>query len=149
LLEQAVAEVEARQLLWQHVTALRALVLGQREAGRLEDALATAGRALRLARERAQRGEEAALLRARGEIRLDMESGDLEVALADVREALALARQLGLRPLASRCHFDCARLLRRLGQSAQAAGHLSEALAGFRDLAMTEWQRRAEAESGR
>ena len=78
-----------------------------------------------------------------------MPSGDLEAAREEIEAALGLARELGLRPLASRCHFDCARLLRRLGQSAQAAGHLSEALAAFRDLAMTEWQRRAEAESGR
>ncbi|MGH7391030.1 MAG: AAA family ATPase [Candidatus Rokuibacteriota bacterium] len=149
LLELAVTEVEARHLVWQHVPTLGALGEGRLRAGFFDEAATVATRALTLARERAQRGEEASALRLLGEIALARDSADLEEAVRNVRDALTLATSLGLTPLAGRCHLDYGKLLRRAGKHHDAATHLSAALTVFRDLEMTLWLRRAEAEVGR
>src|SRR5262249_20271415 len=73
-------------------------------ANRIEDASECADRALRLTRERGQRGHEAWALRLLGEIG-SHHGADVATADAHYGAAMALASDLGMRPLAAHCHL--------------------------------------------
>ncbi|HSF02570.1 MAG TPA: hypothetical protein VLA62_06150, partial [Solirubrobacterales bacterium] len=72
-------------------------------AGRRDDALAVARRALDLARRQKERGNEAWVLRLLGEIAAQADPPDPESAQAHYSQALARADELGMRPLAAHC----------------------------------------------
>jgi len=72
---------------------------------------------------------------------------DLERARGHHAEALALAGELGMRPLAARCHLGLGRLARRAGDAAGADKHLGEARALFEEMAMTFWLERLHLDS--
>jgi tetratricopeptide (TPR) repeat protein len=112
-------------------------------ADRAEDALALAGRALILARDRGQRGHEAAALRLLGEITARRDPP--EHADGHYRDALALAEELGMRPLVAHCHLGLDKLYRRMGTREQAQEHLATATTLYRDMGMTYWLEQAEA----
>jgi tetratricopeptide (TPR) repeat protein len=115
-------------------------------ADRIDDAVTFAGRALRLARERGQRGYEAWALHLLGEIAAhpgSLNSGDSE---GHYRAALALAGELGMRPLVAHCHLGLGKLYRRMGQREQAHEHLTTATPMYREMDMRYWLEQAEAD---
>jgi class 3 adenylate cyclase/tetratricopeptide (TPR) repeat protein len=65
---------------------------------------------------------------------------------AHYREALALAQPRGMRPLVAHCHLGLGKLSRRTGQGEQAREHLTTATAMYRQMGMTYWLEKAEAE---
>jgi len=62
------------------------------------------------------------------------------------REALTLAEELGMRPLNAHCHFGLGKLHRGTGQRQQAQEHLTTATTMYREMGMTYWLEKAEAE---
>ena len=113
-------------------------------AGRLEDALELAERALTFARESGQRGDEAWALRLLGEVTARRDPP--EHADGHYRDALALAEELGMRPLVAHCHLGLGKLYRRTGKREQAQKHVATATTMYRDMGMTYWLEQAEAE---
>jgi class 3 adenylate cyclase/tetratricopeptide (TPR) repeat protein len=113
-------------------------------ANRLEDALELAGRALTLARESGQRGHEAWALRLLGDVTARRDPP--EHADGPYRDALALAEELGMRPLIAHCHLGLGKLYRRTDKREQAQEHLAIATTMYRDMGMTYWLEKAEAE---
>jgi hypothetical protein len=59
---------------------------------------------------------------------------------------LARADALGMRPVVAHCHLGLAKLYRRPDRREQAREHLTTATALYRDMAMTYWLQKAEAE---
>jgi tetratricopeptide (TPR) repeat protein len=82
-------------------------------AGRREDALEVARRALELAHRQKERGNEAWILRLLGEIAAHADPPDLESAQARYTQALAIAEPRGMRPLVAHCHLGLGKLYRR------------------------------------
>jgi tetratricopeptide (TPR) repeat protein len=111
-------------------------------AGRLEDALEAAGRALTLARERGQRGYEAWALRLLGEVTARRDPP--EHAAGHYRDALALAEELGVRPLVAHCLLGLGKLSRRTGKRQEAQEHLAAATTMYREMDMRFWLEQAE-----
>jgi class 3 adenylate cyclase/tetratricopeptide (TPR) repeat protein len=73
--------------------------------------------------------------------RFDANSGE-----AHYRNALALAEPRGMRPLVAHCHLGLGKLYRRTGKREQAQEHLTTATAMYREMGMTYWLEKAEAE---
>jgi tetratricopeptide (TPR) repeat protein len=89
---------------------------------------------------------EAWVLRLLGEITTHADPPDHESAQAHYRQALARADELGLRPLAAHCHLGLGKLYRRVGKREQAQEHLTTATTIYREMEMTYWLEKAEAE---
>jgi class 3 adenylate cyclase/tetratricopeptide (TPR) repeat protein len=73
--------------------------------------------------------------------------------LADIRgaseyyiSALALAETLEVRPLVARCHAGLVIACRRAGERQQAEDHFTTAVSMYREMGMTYWLEKAEAE---
>jgi class 3 adenylate cyclase/tetratricopeptide (TPR) repeat protein len=146
LLERAVEATTAM-----HVVAGASLILGQLGhvylvAGHEDDAAKAAGHAVELARQRQERGWEAAGLRILGDIHSQRDTPEVDPAEAAYRQAIAIAAELGMRPLVARCHLGLGTLSRRCGQSPSAREHLTIASALFREMEMHAWAARAGAE---
>jgi hypothetical protein len=62
------------------------------------------------------------------------------------REALALADERGMRPLVAHCHLGLGTLYRRTGDGAKAQEHLTTAATMYREMGMTYWMEKAQAE---
>jgi transcriptional regulator with AAA-type ATPase domain/tetratricopeptide (TPR) repeat protein len=116
-------------------------------AGRLDEADETARRALLMAREKGERGHEAYALHLLGEVATRRTPGDADTADAAFRQAWALAEELSMRPLLAHCHVSRARLECRAGRTASARQLFGAATAAFRELEMSFWLERAEAEA--
>jgi tetratricopeptide (TPR) repeat protein len=114
-------------------------------AGRAQEAWATAQRAVELADQRSEQGWKAWTLRTLGDIAATQETS-AESADAHYRSALALADQCGMRPLAAHCHLGISKLYWRTGKREQAREHLTTATAMYREMGMTNWLEKAEAE---
>jgi class 3 adenylate cyclase/tetratricopeptide (TPR) repeat protein len=76
--------------------------------------------------------------------RFDAESGEVHY-----HEALALAEPRGMRPLVAHCHLGLGKLYRRTGKHQQAREHLTTATTMYREMGMTYWLEKAEAEMGK
>jgi tetratricopeptide (TPR) repeat protein len=127
--------------------ALCRLALGEAQAlaGHLEEAHAPTERALRLARERQERGHEAYALRLLGEIAARREPPEGDQAGDHYRQALALSEELGMRPLQAHCHLGLGKLYATIGQRELARAKLSTAIELYRAMDMTFWLPQAEA----
>jgi tetratricopeptide (TPR) repeat protein len=127
--------------------ALCSLPLGEAQmlAGHLEEAHTLAERALALAREYQEQGNEAYALRLLGEIAARRDPSEVELAEAHYRQALALAEDLGMRPLQAHCHRGLGTLYATIGQQEQARAELSAAIVLYRAMDMTFWLPQAEA----
>jgi class 3 adenylate cyclase/tetratricopeptide (TPR) repeat protein len=145
LLEQAAAELHSRGVEAVIRFAIP-LIEGHLLAGRLEEALLLAGRALDSARQRNQPGLQGYALRLLSEIAVRRDPPDFDEAEPRYREALALAEELGLRPLQAHCHLGLGKLYRRLGRADEARAELSAAISMLREMGMTFWLPGAEAE---
>ena len=114
-------------------------------AGRMNDAIRFARRALDLSRNHKERGHEAWALRLLGEIASHPDPPDVETAEAHYRQALALARELGMRPLVAHCHLGLGKLHHRTGDRPKAQEHLTTAATMYREMDMAFWLAQAEA----
>ena len=115
-------------------------------AGQSEDARESANRALAIASSRGERPHE-----ARARLLLGHASayaGGAEAAEAEphYRTALSIAGELGMRPLVAHCHLGLAKLYRRTGTRGQAQEHFATATTMYREMGMTYWLEKAEAE---
>jgi DNA-binding NtrC family response regulator/tetratricopeptide (TPR) repeat protein len=115
-------------------------------AGRLAEASEHARQALDLARDRRQRSFEALALRLLAEVASHRDRFQPGMAEECGRQALALAGELGMRPLVAQCHLDLGKLCRRIGKHEDAKEHLTTATTMFRDMDMTYWLAKLEAE---
>jgi tetratricopeptide (TPR) repeat protein len=115
-------------------------------ADQVEGAQGCADRAVMLTRQRGERGHQAWALRLRGEIASRCDPPDLDQAEGHYRQALALAEELGMRPLVAHCHLGLGKLYRRPSDRAKAEEHLATATAMYREMGMTYWLEKAEAE---
>jgi class 3 adenylate cyclase/tetratricopeptide (TPR) repeat protein len=114
-------------------------------AGRTEDALECAQRALGLSRDHKQRGYQAYALRLLGDVAMRCEPPDLDQAAGHYRQALALAEELAMRPLQAHCHLGLGTLYAKTGEREQARAALSAAIDLYRAMDMTFWLPQAEA----
>jgi len=67
-------------------------------------------------------------------------------AIEAYRDAAAMAERIGMRPLTAHCHFGLGKVYRRTGKPEQAREHLATATRMYREMGMTYWLERAEAE---
>ena len=114
-------------------------------AGRMQEAVQLAGRALALARVHKERGYQAWALRLLGEIAVHQAPLEIEPATQHYRQALALASELGMRPLQAHCHRSLGTLYCQTGQSEQARSELSTAIEMYRNMEMRFWLPETEA----
>jgi tetratricopeptide (TPR) repeat protein len=114
-------------------------------AGRMQEAVQRAGRALTLSRDHKERGHEAWALRLLGEIAAQQTPPEIVPATQHYRQALALAEELGMRPLMAHCHRGLGTLYATTGQREQARAALSTAVEMYRAMEMTFWLPEAEA----
>lgn len=114
-------------------------------AGCLEDALQLAERALVLARDRKERGNQAWTLRLLGEIAAHRHPPDTIQAETIYHQALALATELGMRPLQAHCHLGLGTLYASTGRREQACAALAAAIGLYRAMEMAFWLPQAEA----
>jgi tetratricopeptide (TPR) repeat protein len=117
-------------------------------AGERQDAQRTADTALSLARATGERRTEAETLRVLGTIAAAGGSADPGVAATCYQQGLALASELGMRPCVAHCHLGLSELYRRTGQREQAREHLTTAATMYREMDMTFWLGKADAELG-
>ncbi|HET9855657.1 MAG TPA: hypothetical protein VFR53_11425, partial [Methylomirabilota bacterium] len=114
-------------------------------AGRGEDALPLARRAVELTRYVKSRGSEAWAMRLLGEAEASQPVPLAEDAQATYRHALARALELEMRPLQARCHLGLGTLARRLGHDREAQAEIRTARDMFRGLGMEYWSARADS----
>jgi class 3 adenylate cyclase/tetratricopeptide (TPR) repeat protein len=114
-------------------------------AGRREEALQCAQRALDLAKETGARPAQAWALRLIGEIGSGSEPPDVEEAGHAYAEAVTLAGSLGMRPLVAHCHLGLGKLYRRAGRHPTAGESLATAATLYREMDMRFWLSEAEA----
>jgi hypothetical protein len=81
-----------------------------------------------------------------GEIAATASPLDADGAEAHYRQAMALARQLGMRPLIAHCHLGLGKLYHRTDKREQTREHLTIATTMYREMGMTYWLEKAEAE---
>ena len=145
LLSQALEQTIATEM--GGYQALCTLPLGEAHllAGRLEEAHALAERALALAREHQERGNQAYALHLLGDIAAQREPPQVEAAAAHYEQALALAEDLGMRPLQAHCHLGLGTLYAATGQREPARTALAAAMALYRAMDMTFWLPQTEA----
>jgi tetratricopeptide (TPR) repeat protein len=145
LLMQALEQTIATEMLG--FQALCSLPLGEAHllADRLEEAHALAERALTLAREHQERGNQAYAMRLFGDIAAHREPPESESAETHYRQALALTDALGMRPLQAHCHRGLGMLYATAGQQEQAHTELSTAIAMYHTMDMTFWLPETEA----
>jgi len=139
LAERAVAEGERMGRLGRLSLIVTHLGEAYFFAGRRGDAAREAERALGLALDRGERGNQVYAHRLLGLIVSDDASPRVEAARQHFGAALALAETLGMRPLLARCHLALGRLARRLGDADAACVHLGAATALLEAMQMRYW----------
>jgi class 3 adenylate cyclase/tetratricopeptide (TPR) repeat protein len=139
LVERAVAEARRMGRLGR----LSLIVTHQGEAylfaGRREDAEREGERALQLALERGERGNQVYAHRLLGNVAAESDPPRVDVARRHYGAGLELAEALGMRPLLARCHLGLGRLERHLGHDEAASHHLGAATELFEALEMKYW----------
>jgi tetratricopeptide (TPR) repeat protein len=138
LLTQALEQTNATETVFQGLCRL-SLGEAQAAAGHLEEAQATAERALADACAHQERGHQAYALRLLGEIAAGREPSHVAEAETHYRQALALVDELGMRPLQAHCHLGLGRLFGHVGRREEACVALSTAIALYRSMDMTFW----------
>jgi tetratricopeptide (TPR) repeat protein len=128
-----------------HSISLAQLGEAQLLAGQIGDARVSAERAVKLARERGERGHEAWALRLLAEVASQADRPDVTTTEAQYGAAMALASELGMRPLIAHCHVGLGTLYRKTGDEAKAHEHLTTAATMYREMAMSFWLERVAA----
>jgi tetratricopeptide (TPR) repeat protein len=114
-------------------------------AGRRDEAIRLAGRALERSRQHNELGNQAWVLRLLGEIAMHRSPPEVEPADHHYRQALALAEELGMRLLMAHCHLGLGTLYLKKGWREQAHAELSTAIELYHAMDMTFWLPQAEA----
>jgi tetratricopeptide (TPR) repeat protein len=112
-------------------------------AGRIDETATHAREALALARRLGARGSEAHTLCLAGDV---ASTGSAIDAEGYYREAVVLAGELGMRPLVAHCHLGLGKLYHRTDKREQAQEHLATATTMYREMGMTYWLEKADAE---
>jgi tetratricopeptide (TPR) repeat protein len=145
LLTQAMEQSIAMETVGFQTHCSRSLGEAQMLAGCLAEAHTLTERALALAREHQERGNQACALRLLGDIATRREPPESESAETHYRQALALAEELGMRPLQAHCHLGLGTLHVQTVRPEPARTALTAAVALYRDMEMTFWLPHAEA----
>ena len=114
-------------------------------AGRRDEAIQLAGRALELARRQDELGNQGWVFRLLGEIAAQRNPSEVGQAEDHYRQAIASADELGMRPLQAHCHLGLGTLYAKIRRRAEARVELSAAIELYRAMDMTFWLPRAEA----
>jgi class 3 adenylate cyclase/tetratricopeptide (TPR) repeat protein len=146
MLEHAVTQADLLRHLFSHTLWLIWLGEATLAAGRVGDARRLAKQALEASRSRQEQGCEAWVLRLLGDIAAHPEDLD-SAGEAHYGAALTLASELAMRPLVAHCHLGLGKLYRRTGTREQAQEHLTTATTMYREMGMTYWLEKAEAEA--
>jgi tetratricopeptide (TPR) repeat protein len=147
LLEQTLGRLTSAQMMIYRSLLLTSLGDTYLLAGRTDDATQRAEEGLRVSCDRGERGMQAQAIRLLGEIGLHRDPLDSGEAELRYRQALALATELGMRPLVAHCHLGLGKLYHRTDKREQAREHLANAATMYRDMGMTYWLEKAEAET--
>jgi class 3 adenylate cyclase/tetratricopeptide (TPR) repeat protein len=147
--DEAVARLEEAVAYGESMNAVDAFTLvslghAYLAAGRREDASRCARDALAMPYQGP--GLEATALYLLGDIAAHRDPPVPEEATQRYRQALALAQEHGMRPLLAHCHLGLGKLSRATGKREQAQGHLTTATTMYREMEMTYWLEKAEAE---
>ena len=141
LLTEAVERAPSEALTIRHLGE------GHLLAGRRDEAVRLALSALEVSR-RGARGGEAWTLHLLGVIAASALPAEAATTEARFHEAAELAGTLGMRPLVAHCHLGLGTLYRRTGDHAKAQEHLTTAATMYREMGMTFWLEKADAELG-
>ena len=112
--------------------------------GRVEEALPLAQLFVEITRMISARGTQAWAYRLLGEVAAHAGPSAFDQAEAALVTALGLADELGMRPLAARCHLAGADLYRKLGSRDKAMTSLAASIELCRQADMPYWLHRAE-----
>jgi tetratricopeptide (TPR) repeat protein len=145
LLKQGLSGQDSAGIGYLHAVSLVQAGEAYLLAEQIENAHAAAGRALRFARERGERGHEAWAIRLLGEIAAHTDPPDVKSAKEHYGQALARAIELGMRPLIAHSHLGLGQLYRRTGDRANAEEHLTTARAMYREMDMGFYLAQTEA----
>jgi tetratricopeptide (TPR) repeat protein len=148
LTELSASQTASEKRSGEHALRVAALSEAFLLAGRTDEALQTAQRALDLARAHKEQAHEAWALQLLGEIAAQRDPPDGDKAEASYRQALALAEELGMRPLQAHCHLGLGKLYAQIGRRAEARAELSAAITLYSAMEMTFWLPQAEAARG-
>jgi class 3 adenylate cyclase/tetratricopeptide (TPR) repeat protein len=143
-LEQGAALHEKRGIRWHLGYFTMLWAEGLRLAGRQRAAIEIGERASALARTTGERGVEAESLCVLADAHFANDSVDRAAEL--YAAARILAEKLGMRPLVAHCHLGLGKLYRRTDKREQAQEHLATATTMYREMGMTYWLEKAEAE---
>ena len=135
LLTQALERAVALPFLFGHSQWVSWLAHASLLAGRLDEADRLGREAVRLSRERGERGYEAWALHILATISRAAQPGGAESEAPEL-QALALADQLGMRPLSARCHLGLGELYCRSGEPGRGDEHRATGLTLFEGLDM-------------
>ena len=116
------------------------------QAGRLDEALRTAERAVQMGRDHHERGFEGMALRQLGDVVAASENPDVAYAEDLYHQALAIGEELGMRPLQAHTHLSLGKVYRRAGRPHDARAELNVAIDLYLSMEMTHWVPEAEAE---
>ena len=81
-----------------------------------------------------------------GDIATSSEQSEAKTGEAHYYRALEYAEPRGMRPLVAHCHLGLGKLYRRTDRREQAEEHLATATTMYREMGMTYWLEKAEAE---
>jgi tetratricopeptide (TPR) repeat protein len=115
-------------------------------AGRMEEAAKVAEQALSRCRDCGEKGNMAWAMRLFGEIEAHRDPPEAEKADECYRDAIAIAEELRMRPLIAHCHLGLGKLYKRTKKQDKAQEHLTVATTMFRQMDMSFWVEKAEAE---
>jgi class 3 adenylate cyclase/tetratricopeptide (TPR) repeat protein len=143
LVAGAAEELRRRQIHTWPALILLCAGMTYLSAGRIDEAASHAREAMALTRRLGARASEAHALCLAGDVALTAGAEDAE---GYYRAALALATELGMRPLVAHCHLGLGKLYHRTDKREQAQEHLTMATTMYREMGMTYWLEKAEAE---
>jgi tetratricopeptide (TPR) repeat protein len=139
LMKQAVERASAMNVTVDQSLRYGWLSEAYMDAGQGNEALRLAERALELARQHRERGNEAWILQLLGVLCLSGDAPDLGKAETFSREALALAADLEMEPLVAHSHLSLAMLHWKCGRRREASCEKATAVAKFQALDMPFW----------
>ena len=114
-------------------------------AGRRDEAIQFARRALEFARRQNELPNQAWVRRLLGKIAMHCDPPKVEQAEDHYRQAITLADERGMRPLIAHCHLGLGTLYATTGRCEQARAELDTAIELYRAMDMTFWLPQAEA----
>jgi class 3 adenylate cyclase/tetratricopeptide (TPR) repeat protein len=145
-LERAVTLNEQMGIRTRHAHSCARWAEAQLIAGHPAEAWRTADRALSTALAYHERANEARARYILAEASAARHPADHDPALGRYEEAAAVAERLGMRPLVAHCHLGLGKLYRRTDKREPAWEHLATATTMYREMGMTYWLEKAEAE---